>query len=233
MSSNLLDEPPMLILPSLAIAIGLDGALFLQQCWFWCEHYRRQRDLRHYHNGQWWIWNTVDSWRLQFPWWSTRTIARIIARLRKKGLLHIARYNLYRYDQTLWYTVDKERADELTVLHEPSCQNGMMDHAKMAQSILPEWQDGSCQNGMMLPETTPETTQRWSECLGELQMQMTKTCFDTWLAGTALVLEGNIATIHCRDNYAVEWLSHRLNTPVERTVRQIFKNPQLQIVYVS
>jgi hypothetical protein len=232
MSSNLLDEPPMLILPSLAIALGLDDALFLQQCWFWTQHYRRARDLRHYHAGTWWIWNTVDSWHLQFPWWSTRTIARIISRLRKRGLIQVARYNLYRYDQTRWYAVDEARAQQLVPPEIPPCQNGSMDHANLAQSTLPEWQDGSCQNGSMLPETTTETTQRWSECLGELQMQMTQTCFDTWLAGTALVLEGNIATIHCRGPYASEWLRHRLNTPVARTVRAMFKNPQLQIVYV-
>jgi len=230
MSSNLLDEPPMLILPSLAIAIGLDDALFLQQCWFWCEHYRRQRDLRHYHNGQWWIWNTLKSWQIQMPWWSTRTIKRIIARLRARDLLLVANYNLYQYDQTNWYTVVKARADALTA--PPWGQNGPMEQAKLAPSMGTEWPNGEGQNGPMLPETNPETTQKWVECLGELQMQMTRTAFDTWLAGIAMVMEGNIATIHCRDTYGSEWLRHRLDPMVLRTVRGIFKNPLLEIVYL-
>jgi hypothetical protein len=74
------------------------------------------------------------------------------------------------------------------------------------------------------PETEPEIVpaeahQLWSQCLGELQLQMTKATFDTWLRGSRVVEAGDgCLTIAVRHAYAVDWLQDRLFSVIQRTV---------------
>jgi hypothetical protein len=218
----------MLVLPSLAITLGLNEALFAQQVWFWCRHYQKAHDLRHYHLGRWWVWNTADEWQVEMPWWSLSTVKRTIHRLRKKRVLLIARFNRMTYDRTNWYAIDRQRIAELTP---PSGQNDPMDQLTLTLSTGSERTDGSGQTGTMLPETTRDH-QIWSTCLAELKLQTTHSCFDTWLAGTTMTMQDNIATVQCSDHYRSEWLRNRLHPAVERTLRGIAKNPELQIVYL-
>ncbi len=61
----------------------------------------------------------------------------------------------------------------------------------------------------------------WQEALGELQHQMTKATFTSWLAGTKAVSEASSArllTVEVRNQYAQEWLTHRLQPVINRVV---------------
>jgi hypothetical protein len=62
------------------------------------------------------------------------------------------------------------------------------------------------------PESVPaETHQLWARCLGELQLQMTRATFDTWLRGSRVIEATNgCLTIAVRHAYAVDWLQNRL-----------------------
>ena len=43
----------------------------------------------------------------------------------------------------------------------------------------------------------------WKAALGELELQMTKATFDTWLRGTvAVALDETTITIHCKSTFA-------------------------------
>jgi hypothetical protein len=70
------------------------------------------------------------------------------------------------------------------------------------------------------PENVPaETHQLWARCLGELQLQMTRATFDTWLRGSRVVESGDAClTIAVRHAYAVDWLQNRLLPVIQRTV---------------
>ena len=70
------------------------------------------------------------------------------------------------------------------------------------------------------PEPVPaEALRLWAYCLNELQLQMTRATFDTWLRGSQVVEagEGHL-TIAVRHAYAVDWLQNRLMPVIQRTV---------------
>lgn len=124
MSKLLIDESPLQVLPSLAKAIGLSQALFLQQLHYWITMNQRMgKHKTHYHNGRWWMYNTYQEWQdNNFPFWSISTLKRIVERLRtpyqaKKGdakvsrpalIITTSKFNSNWRDQTLWYTIDYE-----------------------------------------------------------------------------------------------------------------------------
>ena len=97
----LIDEHPLLVLPSLAAAIGLPEAIFLQQLHYWIETSGHLQP-----DGQHWIHNTYEEWAEQFPWWNIGTIRRIVNTLRDRGLILTSRdWNRMAIDNTLWYTI--------------------------------------------------------------------------------------------------------------------------------
>ncbi|HID88064.1 MAG TPA: chromosomal replication initiator protein DnaA [Anaerolineae bacterium] len=64
-----------------------------------------------------------------------------------------------------------------------------------------------------------DAKQIWQAALGELQLQMTKATFDTWLKGThAIAYEDGTFVIGTHNTYAKEWLENRLSTPIRRTL---------------
>jgi len=146
-SKLLLDELPLVILPSLAVKVGLNQAIVLQQIHYWLKHYQEKAKTdakerrRHYHDGRWWVFNTYKGWKDNFPFWSTHTIRRAIDSLREQGLILIGRYNAKAYDKTNWYTIDYDRLSKMD--NGATVQNGQMEAAKMDTPI---------------PETTTETT---------------------------------------------------------------------------
>ncbi|MEW5720983.1 MAG: DnaA N-terminal domain-containing protein, partial [Chloroflexota bacterium] len=67
-----------------------------------------------------------------------------------------------------------------------------------------------------------DPAQVWETALKELQGQMTKATFDTWVKPTFVAEaqdgEKPMLVIGTRNPYAVEWLEHRLHTTIQRTV---------------
>jgi len=62
----------------------------------------------------------------------------------------------------------------------------------------------------------------WHATLGELQLQMTRATFDTWVRPThALTYQDGSMTVGVHSPYAKEWLENRLNTTIQRTVTGI------------
>jgi len=109
LSKLLIDEYPLVVLPSLAKAIGLSEAIFIQQLHYWLEKSGHERDSRR------WVYNTYADWATQFPWWNPGSIRRIIGRLRKLGIVLVTdAYNSSPIDKTLWYTIDHEALGTVT-----------------------------------------------------------------------------------------------------------------------
>jgi chromosomal replication initiator protein len=62
----------------------------------------------------------------------------------------------------------------------------------------------------------------WHATLGELQLQMTKATFDTWVRPThAIAYRDGEITVGVHSPYAKEWLENRLHTTIARTVTGI------------
>ncbi len=68
----------------------------------------------------------------------------------------------------------------------------------------------------------PETA--WKATLGELELQMTKATFNTWLKGTHLLnYEDHTYVIGVRNAYAKDWLENRLLDTILRTLAAIVR----------
>ena len=61
----------------------------------------------------------------------------------------------------------------------------------------------------------------WQAALGELQLQMTRATFDTWLRGSRVVAyENGTLTLYVRHAYAVDWLQNRLLPTIKRVLQR-------------
>lgn len=82
-SRAIIPEPPLLVLPSLAVAVGLPGALVLQQLHFLSHNRRPDR------NGERWVAMGNADLQHTFPFLSKNTLFRAVYKLRDDGLLTI------------------------------------------------------------------------------------------------------------------------------------------------
>ena len=145
--SLLISEPPLQVLPSLAVKIGLNEAIILQQIHYWLLKSNNVRD------GYKWVYNSYSEWNKQFPFFSRNTMIRAFNSLEKQGLLITANYNKAGFDKTKWYRIDYEK-----LVGKRSTQNGYTSNPKRV--------DGDTQNGQTntnrLPETTSENNNKHS-----------------------------------------------------------------------
>jgi hypothetical protein len=75
--------------------------------------------------------------------------------------------------------------------------------------------------------------QVWQAALGELELQMTRATFDAWLRGTWLAAyDGETFTVAVASTYAVDWLAHRLNDTVLRTLRRLAGQERASVRFV-
>ncbi len=73
---------------------------------------------------------------------------------------------------------------------------------------------------LMIPENA------WKATLGELELQMTKATFNTWLKDTCLLrCKDTIYVIGVRNAYAKDWLENRLRDTILRTLAAIVDGP--------
>ena len=115
-SSLLIDEPPMLMLPSLAKVLkSADKAIIVQQIHYWLQIKRKAKDTRSVKEGHWWVYNSFREWHKQFIWISERTIQRHFKDLVAQGIIIVGNFNNQNYDRTNWYTLSYERLNELTM----------------------------------------------------------------------------------------------------------------------
>lgn len=125
----LIDDSPLQVLPKLAVAIGLNEAIMLQQIHFWLRAFEKTENQQHFKQGKWWVWNSYEQWREDnFPFWSVRTVKRIAKKLIELELVISNKFNPKSTDQTKWYTIDYDALDKLsqstvTECHSPSGQD--------------------------------------------------------------------------------------------------------------
>jgi chromosomal replication initiator protein len=68
----------------------------------------------------------------------------------------------------------------------------------------------------------PSAGQIWQAALGELQLQMTRATYDTWVKPTyAMALEDGTLVVGVHNGYAKQWLENRLYDMIQRTLTHI------------
>ena len=130
MSKLLINENPLQVLPSLAVKTSLNEAIVLQQIHYWLEK------SEHIHDGRKWVYNSIDNWCEQFPFFSKSTVDRTFKSLCDRGLLIKGNYNKSKFDKTNWYSIDYDRLGQL--------END--DDFIVNEPITSNWSNGEIQN---------------------------------------------------------------------------------------
>ena len=78
--SLLFAERPLVINTQLAMKIGLNEAIVLQQLHYWLRDTNSGMEC----DGVRWIYNTTEQWLEQFPFWSESTLKRAFAHTHEK-----------------------------------------------------------------------------------------------------------------------------------------------------
>lgn len=124
----IIEEQPMMVLRSLAVAIGLDEALVVQQMYWLLQNEGNGKEL----NGHRWLYNTYEQWQKTFfPFWSTRTLRRIFDGLEEMRLVESCQPEGVR-SRRKWYRLNIGMIQKLRVDGPGMLKN--LEPAKLATS---------------------------------------------------------------------------------------------------
>lgn len=173
--SLLLKVKPLVISPELAQRIGLNEAIVLQQICYWLEDTTSGVE----YDGKRWVYNSINAWNEQFPWWTGKTIQRTVSSLRKMGLIYVEQLKKKQHDQTNYYAINYASPlltdrDNLSLSRETNCpdrkgQSVPMDKVKLSQSI-----------GSICPTLTEITTENTTEITTTPSCQVAAQPDDEW-----------------------------------------------------
>lgn len=185
MSKLLLNERPLIVLPSLAESLGsVDKAIILQQLNYWVKK------SKNYHDGRSWVYNSMESWAKQFPWIKSKTtIKKHFKDLKKLGLVLTGNFNQYSFDRTTWYTIDYEALEKFSddFFAKKAAENQEDAVQSIGQELAKEEPKNGPHKGQnlpndngqklaqqyhRLPETTTETTTYTDEQAESLPEEM-------------------------------------------------------------
>lgn len=150
----IIEEQPMMVLKSLAVAIGLEEALVVQQMYWLLQNPGNGREL----NGERWLYNTYEQWQETFfPFWSTRTLRRIFESLEGMHLVESCQPEGTR-SRRKWYRLNSGMLQKLRVDGPGMLKN--LEPAKLATSKSPDWPlpltEMSFQRSEESKETSPD-----------------------------------------------------------------------------
>jgi uncharacterized phage protein (TIGR02220 family) len=145
MNTLLINEAPLMIVPSLAVKIGMNEAVVLQQIHYWLGI------SKHKIEGKKWVYNTYEDWQKQFPFWSISTIRRTFYSLEKCGVVVSDNWNALKLDKTKWYTINYEQLVKIEQTCEPSS-------TQSEPSVVSERTPMQFSLNQAIPESTSEIT---------------------------------------------------------------------------
>lgn len=123
-SRLLINENPLQVLPSLAVALkNINEAIILQQVQYWVNRSENE------YAGRKWVYNTIEQWKDQFPWLSERAIRTRFNSLIEKGVIITSNFNRAKFDRTKWYTIDYDKLNSL-IENQNNVENLDMTHSE-------------------------------------------------------------------------------------------------------
>ncbi|HPO87410.1 MAG TPA: hypothetical protein PLN86_16330 [Candidatus Hydrogenedentes bacterium] len=147
MRNLLIKEPPLQVSPTLAVRIGLNEAIALQQLHYWLANPKSAGEIDA--DGNKWVFNSYEEWQEDnFPFWSISTIQRIFISLEKMGLVLSSQLWATRRDMRKFYRIDYHQLDMMDNVNLTSS-----NRVKLTPSNTPKCDDVNKES-----ETTTETT---------------------------------------------------------------------------
>jgi len=141
MSKLLIQESPLTFQPSLAVAIGINEAIVLQQIHYWLSN---SKNKGYEQDGYKWVYNTYAEWKeTNFPFWSENTIQRIFTNLEEMGLVVSIQPMKGKYDRTKYYRIEytKLEAFEDTkdeVIDDPKLVSSLNESESTTEKNVPD-----------------------------------------------------------------------------------------------
>lgn len=109
---------------------GVEEAIMIANLMYWIR--KNEANGKHFHDGRYWTYNSIEAFVTLFPFWSKKQIRRILQSLVDKGVIVLGNYNSSTYDRTTWYAFG----------------NSMLLNGKIH---LPKWENGIAQMGTPIP----------------------------------------------------------------------------------
>ena len=110
----------------LAIEYGIEEAIIMEHFSFWIR--KNEADGKHYHDGRFWTYGSLDSFTKIFPYMNSQKIKRVINSLVEQGILLKGNYNDTQYDRTLWYAFSDKALDHFDLIHLSKMTNGRVEN---------------------------------------------------------------------------------------------------------
>ena len=110
---------------------GVEEAIMIANLMYWIR--KNEANGKHFHDGRYWTYNSIEAFVTLFPFWSKKQIRRILQSLVDKEVIVLGNYNSSTYDRTTWYAFG----------------NSMLLNGKIH---LPKWENGSAQMGKPIPD---------------------------------------------------------------------------------
>ena len=89
-----------------AKVVGVDGAIMLNYFNFWII--KNEANNKHFYDGHYWTYNSMEAFTKIFDFWSKRQIERILKNLKDKEYIITGNYNDKQYDRTCWYSLTEK-----------------------------------------------------------------------------------------------------------------------------
>lgn len=85
----------------IAALYGVDESIMIFNLQFWIR--KNEANGKHFHDGRFWTYNSIEAFTKLFPFWTARQIRRVLKSLEEKGVIVTGNYNTSAYDRTTWY----------------------------------------------------------------------------------------------------------------------------------
>lgn len=148
---HLLEEPPILVYPTLAVYMGINKAVVFQQLHFLQNGQKTAKNEHNYIDGRYWVYNSYQQWKDQyFPWLSVSTLKGIFIELEDDDKLIMSRQSVKnKSDRRKWYSIDYEAWVSFCTTMRQKMSDGSLD--KNSPMVGQEMSDG-------YSETSSETS---------------------------------------------------------------------------
>jgi len=118
-----------------AAQYGVDEAILIQNLSFWIM--KNEANGKHYHDGRYWTYNSIEAFTKLLPFWTARQIRRILQSLQDKGVIITGNYNTSAYDRTTWYAFSDSYLQNRPV-HFTETSNGKTKSGKTNKDSIEE-----------------------------------------------------------------------------------------------
>lgn len=139
-----------------AAMYGVDEAIMIANLQFWIR--KNEANGKHYHDGRFWTYNSIEAFTKLFPFWTARQIRRILKSLEDKGVIVTGNFNTSAYDRTTWYAFgDSFLHKGQKHLTETSNGNDELDNSNnnnKESDIKPNVKSDNAAIGGLFPEQT-------------------------------------------------------------------------------